>query len=130
MSYRVEVLPRAVAQLRRLDAPSRLRIQAAVELLAEQPRPPKAERIIGGAEEWRVRTGDVRLVYAIDDARETVCVVALGRPVRAIPRAPRLAVPPPDTPPDLHAAATGPTPEPAADEDVHGRGWFRRRSRQ
>jgi mRNA interferase RelE/StbE len=157
MSYRVEVAPRAVGQLQRLDVAARLHVQAAVELLAEQPRPSRAEQIVGGGE-WRVRTGGLRLVYAIDDEAEVLRIVAFGRPVRAIPKAPRLTVPPPEpdqTPPDqgeavrvgVSAQAEGPakrdaveivttaggssvsSPTVASDEDPHAHNWFRRRPR-
>lgn len=78
MTYVVELAPAAVRQLRRLDPPARRRVQAAIEILADDPRPPAATRLVGGAEEWRVRTGDYRIVYEIHDARLVVLVVAVG----------------------------------------------------
>lgn len=78
MTYGVELAPAAVRQLRRLDPPARRRVQAAIELLAEDPRPPAATRLVGGAGEWRVPTGDYRIVYEILDARLVVLVVAVG----------------------------------------------------
>jgi len=56
MTYRIEVTPAAARQLRKLDPPARRRIQAAVELLAQQPRPAGANKLVGGNREWRVRT--------------------------------------------------------------------------
>ena len=78
MTYAVEVAPAAFRQLRKLDPPARRRVQAAIELLAEDPRPPKARKLVGGAGEWRVRTGDHRIVYEVHDDRLVVLVVALG----------------------------------------------------
>ena len=78
MSYRIRVAPAAVRQLRKLDASARRRVQAAVELLADQPRPSGAKKLVGGAGEWRVRTGDYRIVYQIDDDVLLVLVVAVG----------------------------------------------------
>lgn len=78
MTYRVALSPMAARQLRELDAPVRRRIQAALELLAEQPRPPSATRLVGGAGEWRVRTGDYRIVYEIDDDRLLILVLRIG----------------------------------------------------
>lgn len=78
MTYRVALSPMAARQLRKLDAPVRRRIQAALELLAEQPRPPSATRLVGGAGEWRVRTGDYRIVYEIDDDRLLILVLRIG----------------------------------------------------
>lgn len=78
MTYRVEVAPAAVRQLRKLDPAARRRVQAAVELLAEQPRPNGAKKLTGGDGEWRVRTGDYRIVYDIHDDVLLVLVVAVG----------------------------------------------------
>lgn len=78
MRYRIEVAPAAVRQLRKLDPAARRRIQAAVELLADQPRPSGAKKLVGGDGEWRVRTGDYRVVYEIHDDVLLVLVVAVG----------------------------------------------------
>jgi mRNA interferase RelE/StbE len=78
MTYRIEVAPAAVRQLRKLDPAARRRVQAAVELLADQPRPNGAKKLVGGDGEWRVRTGDYRIVYEIHDEVLLVLIVALG----------------------------------------------------
>jgi mRNA-degrading endonuclease RelE of RelBE toxin-antitoxin system len=41
-------------------------VQAAIALLAEDPRPP-ASRALRGRPAWRVRVGDYRIIYAIED---------------------------------------------------------------
>lgn len=78
MTYRIEVAPAAVRHLRALDPVARRRVQAAIELLAGQPRPSAAKKLVGGAGEWRVRTGDFRVVYEIYDDVLLVLVVAVG----------------------------------------------------
>ncbi|MDO8730980.1 MAG: type II toxin-antitoxin system RelE/ParE family toxin [Actinomycetota bacterium] len=78
MTYRIQITPAAARQLRRLDPQARRRIQAAIELLATEPRPAGATRLVGGAGEWRVRTGDYRVVYEIQDAVLMVLVIAVG----------------------------------------------------
>ena len=77
-SYRVSLSPMAARQLRTLDAVARRRIQAALELLAEQPRPPASTQLVGGAGVWRVRTGDYRIVYEIKDDQLLVLVLRMG----------------------------------------------------
>ncbi|MEO5608439.1 MAG: type II toxin-antitoxin system RelE/ParE family toxin [Ornithinibacter sp.] len=79
MTYRIEVAPAAVRQLRKLDPAARRRIHAALELLGEQPRPSGAKKLVGGVGEWRARTGDYRIVYEIHDDVLLVLVVAVGR---------------------------------------------------
>lgn len=78
MTYRVTLSPMAARQLRKLDPQARRRIQAALDLLAEHPRPPAATQLVGGAREWRVRTGDYRIVYEIQDDRLLILVLRLG----------------------------------------------------
>ncbi len=78
MTYRIEVAPAAVRQLSKLDPAARRRAQAAIELLADQPRPSGAKKLVGGDGEWRVRTGDYRIVYEIHDEVLLVLVVAVG----------------------------------------------------
>lgn len=78
MTYRIEIAPAAVRQLRTLDPAARRRVQAAIELLADQPRPSGATKLVGGDCEWRVRTGDYRIVYEVHDDVLLVLVVAVG----------------------------------------------------
>ena len=78
MTYEVRLTPAAVRQLRKLDPPGRRRVQAAIDLLADDPRPPGARQLVGGAGEWRVRTGDFRIVYDLRDRELLVLVVKVG----------------------------------------------------
>jgi len=78
MTYRVTLAPAAKRQLRKFDPQARRRIQAAIDLLAAEPRPPAATRLVGGAGEWRVRTGDYRIVYEIHDEELIVLVLRVG----------------------------------------------------
>ena len=78
MTYHVNLTPSAVRQLRKLDPPARRRVQAAIDLLADNPRPPAATQLVGGSGEWRVRTGEYRIVYDIRDTELLVLVLALG----------------------------------------------------
>jgi mRNA interferase RelE/StbE len=79
MTYRIELSPSALRQLRRLDGAARRRVQAAVELLGQDSRPAGAKKLVGGQGEWRVRTGDHRIVYEINDGVLLVLVLAVGQ---------------------------------------------------
>ena len=78
MTYSVAIAPAVQRQLRKMDAPVRRRIQAAMDLLSAEPRPPKAIQIVGGAGEWRVRTGDYRIVYEVQDDRLIMLFLRFG----------------------------------------------------
>ncbi|MBT8160695.1 MULTISPECIES: type II toxin-antitoxin system RelE/ParE family toxin [Arthrobacter] len=78
MTYTVRVDQAALRQLRKLDPQARQRVAAAIELLSDNPRPPGAKKLVGGDGEWRVRTGDYRIIYEIRGNVLTVLVVAVG----------------------------------------------------
>jgi mRNA interferase RelE/StbE len=78
VTYRITLAPAAARQLRKFDPQARRRIQAALELLATEPRPPAATQLVGGSGEWRVRTGDYRIVYEIRDGELLVLVLRVG----------------------------------------------------
>ena len=57
--------------MEKLPSESLDRVDAAILALADDPRPRGCTRL-KGREEWRVRVGDYRVVYAIDDDRRLV----------------------------------------------------------
>ncbi|QJU53099.1 type II toxin-antitoxin system RelE/ParE family toxin [Herbiconiux sp. KACC 21604] len=75
--YRIEVLPAALKALRKVDAAHRDRIRGVIALLGEEPRPPGA-RALQGRDGYRVRVGDYRVIYTIDDGVLVVVIVTLG----------------------------------------------------
>ena len=75
--YRVEVRPAALRALRKVDPKMRPRIEGAIALLAEDPRPP-ASRPLTGRAGYRVRVGDYRIIYTIQDDVLLIVVVNLG----------------------------------------------------
>lgn len=54
------------------------RLRVAIDGLAENPRPPGCVKLQGGDELFRVRVGDYRIVYQIQDAVLVVLVVQVG----------------------------------------------------
>ncbi len=78
MRCQVTLAPAAARRLRKLDPHARRRVQAAIELLAEDPHPPAAARLDGGAGEWRVRNGDYRIIYEIHQDQLLVLVLNVG----------------------------------------------------
>ncbi|MBO0768559.1 MAG: type II toxin-antitoxin system RelE/ParE family toxin [Solirubrobacterales bacterium] len=77
MAYRIEVRPAAARQLRKLDPPVARRIQGVITLLAEDPRPPAA-RPLTGRPGWRLRVGDWRVIYTIEDDRLIVVILSVA----------------------------------------------------
>jgi mRNA interferase RelE/StbE len=75
--YKIELRPAAARALRKLDPQVARRVQATIALLAEDPRPP-ASRPLRGRPAWRVRVGDYRVIYTIEDDVLLIVVVTLG----------------------------------------------------
>jgi mRNA interferase RelE/StbE len=77
VSYRVEILPAATRALRRIDGTQRRRIEGAILLLGQDPRPP-ASRRLRERDGYRVRVGDYRILYDIRDDVVLIVVVTVG----------------------------------------------------
>jgi mRNA interferase RelE/StbE len=77
-AYRVEIARRAVKALAALPRKEQQRVRAAVDLLADNPRPPGCVALSGEANAYRVRVGDYRIVYEVFDDRLVIQVVRVG----------------------------------------------------
>ncbi len=75
--YRIEFRPAALCEIRKIDRSVQPRIQGAIALLARDPRPP-ASRPLRGRPGYRLRVGDYRIIYTIDDGLLLIVVVTLG----------------------------------------------------
>ena len=75
--YRIEFRPAALRELRKIDRSTQPRIQGAISLLAIDPRPP-ASRPLRGRDGYRLRVGDYRIIYTIDDGVLLIVVVSIG----------------------------------------------------
>jgi mRNA interferase RelE/StbE len=76
--WHVDLAPAAVRQLRRLPPGDAARLRAPILALAFEPRPIGSTKL-AGTEFWRLRVGDLRLIYAIDDRRRLVVVLRVAR---------------------------------------------------
>ncbi len=77
MPYRILVRRSALKELEALAKKARLRVASAIEDLASDPRPPGAVKLTG-IELYRIRAGEIRVVYSIEDDRLIVIVVRVG----------------------------------------------------
>lgn len=75
---RVEVAPAAQRQLRRLPPGDAARLRGPILGLAVEPRPPGAAKLVG-TDLWRLRVGDLRLIYLIDEGASLVVVLKVAR---------------------------------------------------
>jgi mRNA interferase RelE/StbE len=76
--YRIEVTRDAMRALAKLDKPVRRRVQVAIDRLGENPRPSGVIALQGLPDAYRLRVGNYRVIYTVDDCRLVVLVVDLG----------------------------------------------------
>lgn len=76
--YRVELAPAAQRDLRRLPPGDAARLRAPILALGPDPHPTGAQKLVD-TEFWRLRIGDLRVVYAIDDPAALVVVLKIAR---------------------------------------------------
>ena len=74
MAYTVTFRASALKQTEKLPHSIAPRIIAKTAALSDNPRPPGCAKLEGGANLWRVRVGQYRIIYAVDDKAETVDV--------------------------------------------------------
>ena len=77
MNYAVSILRRAQKELGQLSSPSFERVCDAIRVLAGNPRPPGCRKLVG-RDGWRIRVGDYRVIYQLDDLARTVLVLHVG----------------------------------------------------
>jgi mRNA interferase RelE/StbE len=75
--YAVLLEAAAERSLRRLDAVVFRRVVAELRVLADNPRPAGCRKLSGSERDWRVRVGDYRVIYEIDDRSREVRVMRI-----------------------------------------------------
>ena len=77
--YKLRIKPSAGKEI---DAPGqkkdRQRVVNRIAALASEPRPTGCEKLAGAEGRYRIRQGQFRIAYAVDDASRTVEVVKIG----------------------------------------------------
>ena len=75
--YTLSIQPSAGKELDALSDALFARIDRRILALAENPRPPGCKKLKGYKDLWRIRVGDYRVVYTIDDAKRLVDVTRI-----------------------------------------------------
>ena len=76
--YRAEFTKAAEKQIRKLDKVAQQRILKSVHLLTTNPRPPRAKALVGHPGLLRIRVGDYRIIYSLEDERLIIAIVKIG----------------------------------------------------
>jgi mRNA interferase RelE/StbE len=78
VAYRILFAPAALRQFRKLPVPIRKRLSPHIDALADNPRPPGVVKLSGSSDIYRVRVGDYRIVYEIQDVGLVILVLKIG----------------------------------------------------
>jgi len=76
--YSLEIKQSAQKELDALDDSVFRRIDRKILALADNPRPPGCKKLRGYRDQWRVRVGDWRVVYLIDDEAKLVTITRVA----------------------------------------------------
>ena len=76
--YRVDLSPAAQRQLRRLPPGDAAKLRGPILALGIDPRPPGATKLVD-ADVWRLRVGELRVLYSIEDPDRLVVVLRVAR---------------------------------------------------
>ena len=77
MSYLVFILRRVQRELDKLPLESYERVKEAIRRLSEESRPSGCKKLTG-RDGWRIRVGDYRVIYEIDDKAGSITVLHVG----------------------------------------------------
>ena len=77
MSYSIQIFRRAQKELAQLSRQEYERIKEAIKNLSDNPRPQGCKKLTG-REGWRIRIGDYRVLYEIDDAKQILTILHIG----------------------------------------------------
>lgn len=79
MSYKIAIAKKAVKELSALPLKINGQIVKAIDDLKEEPRPAGCKKLKGESEDiWRIRVGDYRILYFIEDTIKIVEIRRIG----------------------------------------------------
>ncbi len=78
MTYHITILPSAGRQIAALPRQIQHRIQSKIDSLAEVPRPPGAKALHGTKGYIRLRVGEFRIIYRVEDKRLLILIVSVA----------------------------------------------------
>ena len=75
-AYTVVVTRSAQKEIRALDGTVRTRVLHSIRSLPFEARPPGCRKLVGSVDRWRIRIGDYRVIYSLDDDKRLIEIIA------------------------------------------------------
>jgi mRNA interferase RelE/StbE len=76
--YKVTITRSAEKDLKNFDRQTKNRIVREILSLAEDPRPHGCRKVVSEERLWRIRVGDWRIGYEINDSAEEITIIRVG----------------------------------------------------
>lgn len=76
--YQVIIQASAQKQLKSLPIEIISRIEPKIDALVNEPRPDGCLKLKGKGNRWRIRVGDYRIIYSIDDQNFTLYILTIA----------------------------------------------------
>ena len=78
MKYRLELRPSAARAFKKLDPRTQRRVERKIDMLIDDPRPPGVKLLSSEDRIYRLRAGDFRILYQVNDKVLVILVIAIG----------------------------------------------------
>jgi mRNA interferase RelE/StbE len=78
MTYRIEFVKQAIKQFKALPTQEQQRLRPKIDALATETRPIGVIKLAGEEDLYRIRVGDYRIIYSIQDDQLLILVVKIG----------------------------------------------------
>jgi mRNA interferase RelE/StbE len=78
LTYRVQIKASAVKAIGKLPKADQARVDERIASLATNPRPAGCVKLAGSSQLWRIRIGDWRLVYHLEDNPPSILVLTIA----------------------------------------------------
>ncbi len=76
--YKISIIKRAEKDIKKLDRSNKNRVVKAIMDLAGEPRPAGCRKVLSEPGVWRIRVGDWRIGYTVDDGELLVTVIRVA----------------------------------------------------
>jgi len=78
MTHRIEFAKPAIKQFKALPPQAQQRLKPKIDALSQEPRPAGMVKLSGKDDLYRIRVGNYRIIYAIEDDQLLVLVLTIG----------------------------------------------------
>ncbi len=76
--FRIDYKKSAFEELKKLDQAVKERIGAAINALGSEPHPPGSRKMVGSGALFRLRVGDYRVIYEVQEKVLTIFIIRIG----------------------------------------------------